>query len=105
MKKLGYIKGIEKEVIKLGGKMKSVKLIVDPSNSLNPTACYVISVNKKKKYGLKTIKKFTVPGSDLALDMSDNFMISKDLGLSFPVLKKIPILKNELAILSSSFFD
>jgi len=48
MKKLGYIKGIEKEVIKLGGKMKSVKLIVDPSNSLNPTACYVISVNKKK---------------------------------------------------------
>lgn len=105
MKKLGYIRGIEKEVIKLGGKMKSVKLIVDPSNSLNPTACYVISVNKKKKYGLKTIKKFTVPGSDLALDMSDNFMISKDLGLSFPVLKKIPILKNELAILSSSFFD
>lgn len=105
MKKLGYIRGIEKEVIKLGGKMKSVKLIADPSNSLNPTACYVISVNKKKKYGLKTIKKFTVPGSDLALDMSDNFMISKDLGLSFPVLKKIPILKNELAILSSSFFD
>ena len=104
MKKLGYIKGIEKEVVKLGGKVNNIKPIKNSANSLNPTVCYVISVNKKI-YGLKNNQKFTVPGSDLELKMKDNFMISKDTGLSFPVLKKIPILKNDLAILSTALFD
>tara|TARA_B110000259_G_C14018835_1_gene402317 strand:+ start:513 stop:1421 length:909 start_codon:yes stop_codon:yes gene_type:complete len=105
MEKYGYVKGIEKEVIKLGGIVKNIKLIGDPANSLNPTACYVISVNKKKKYGHKKSPKFTIPGSDFELKRSDNFMISKDTGLSFPILKKIPILKSELAILSTALFD
>ena len=105
MEKYGYIKGIEKEVIKLGGIVENIKLIGDPANSLNPTACYVISVNKKKKYGHKKSPKFTIPGSDFELKRSDNFMISKDTGLIFPILKKIPILKSELAILSTALFD
>ena len=104
MEKLGYIKGIEKEVKKLGGIMENIKLIEDPVNSLNPTTCYIISVNKNS-YDLQTNQKFTVPGSDLELEMNDNFMISKDTGLSFPILKNIPILKSELAILSTALFD
>ena len=104
MEKLGYIKGIEKEVKKLGGIMENIKLIEDPVNSLNPTTCYIISVNKSS-YDLQINQKFTVPGSDLELEMNDNFMISKDTGLSFPILKNIPILKSELAILSTALFD
>lgn len=104
MEKYGYIKGIEKEAIKQGGIVENIKLIVDPANTLNPTACYVISVNKKK-YGYQKIPKFTIPGSDFELKKSDNFMISKDAGLSFPILKRIPILKSELAILSTALFD
>lgn len=102
MDKLGYIKGIEKEATKLGGVVKSIKLIKNIDNPLNPTACYVISV--KKKYIHKNISKFTVPGSDYKLRKINNFMISKDTGLSFPVLKGIPILKPDLAIISTALF-
>ena len=104
MEKHGYIRGIEKEIVKQGGFVENIKLVSDPASTLNPTACYVISVNKKK-YSRQKIPKFTIPGSDFELKKSDNFMISKDTGLSFPILKGIPILKSELAILSTALFD
>ena len=47
MEKHGYIRGIEKEIVKQGGFVENIKLISDPASTLNPTACYVISVNKK----------------------------------------------------------
>ena len=42
MDRLGYIKDIEGTVLKLGGKVVDIVPIKNTSNSLNPTACFII---------------------------------------------------------------
>ncbi len=101
MDKLGYIKDIEGEVIKLGGKVLDVIAIANVSNLLNPTACYVIEPPKHTKKCLEA-PTFCVPGTDFKLEVDGQFLFSKNTGLAFPILEGIPVLKTNAAILATS---
>jgi hypothetical protein len=105
MDKLGYIKNIDKTIKKLKGKILEKIIIKNPSNSLNPTVCFVVSppktINVAKYKNLNKKNIFTVPGTDFNITKIDNFYHSNATGLCFPILKSIPILKSNNAILAS----
>ena len=103
MDRLGYIKNIEAEVEKLGGKVTDIIPICNTSNPLNPTACYVIEPASVKSVSLES-PKYCVPGTDLKMENNGSFLLSKDTGLVFPVLDGIPILRTNSAILATSKF-
>lgn len=104
MDKLGYIKNIEKEVSKLNGKVIDIIPIKYSLNPLNPTACYIIQPPDDCSKIIKTKPIFSVPGTNFKLKKVNSFMESRDTGLIFPILDKIPILRKKSAILASAKF-
>jgi len=101
MDKLGYIKGIEDKVSKLGGNILDVIPIKNIDNPLNPTACYIIEPPSHNLEELELVK-LCVPGTNFILETDGQYMFSKDTGLVFPILNKIPVLKTKSAILATS---
>lgn len=103
MDRLGYIKNIETEVRKLGGKVTDIIPISNTGNPLNPTVCYVIEPAPVQSMALE-LPKYCVPGTDFKMENNGSFLISKDTGLVFPILDGIPILRANSAILATSMF-
>ena len=107
MDSLGYIKGLESVVAKLGGKVVDFTKLQITSNALNPTACFVIEPPEVEKslldLGDDNQPTFTIPGSNIPLSLSGNFLVSKESGLVFPILGGIPVLKRDSAILATAY--
>jgi SAM-dependent methyltransferase len=106
MDKLGYIKNLDEIVSELGGKVIEKVAIKNISNPLNPTVCFVINPpsNDGKQQNYRN-NIFSVPGTNIPLQKEDDFYYSVQTGLCFPVLKNIPILKLNNAILATSLLD
>lgn len=108
MDRLGYIKDIDGVVRALGGTLLEQIRIEHPINPLNPTVCFVI---KPPPSPLATAEApqtdiFSVPGTNhLLRKLDDSFYFSNDTGLCFSILKSIPILKSDAAILASALIE
>ncbi len=105
MDRLGYIKGIDAVVAQLGGTLLDKIRIQHVSNPLNPTVCHVIrpsAATQAAPVHAAATGRFSVPGTNLPLELVDGFQFSRDTGLCFPVLKGIPILKSSAAILATA---
>ncbi len=102
MDKHGYIKDVRGVVKKLGGKIVDIQLLESSANPLNPTACFVIEPPIVEDSALSQDVSFSVPGTDMILEKNDEFYESSDIGVVFPVLKGIPILKSRSAILATA---
>lgn len=108
MEKLGYIRNIDEIIEDLGGNLLEKIIIKNSSNPLNPTVCFIITPpsiissniekNDKKNY-------FSVPGTNLPLKEFNQYYFSNQLGLCYPKIKQIPILKNKSAILATSLCE
>jgi len=105
MDKLGYIKNVADVVKELGGTMIDRIAIKNTANPLNPTACFIIEPPTTGQSPAKNSKKtnlFSAPGSNFSLDKIDNFFFSNQTGLCYPILKNVPILKSNAAVLASA---
>ena len=110
MERLGYIKNMDGVVEELGGKLIEKIIIKNTINPLNPTVCFIIipppyvkEISAKKadiKSGI-----FSVPGTNIPLIEVEDYYFSNQVGLCYPTLKAIPILKANAAILASSLCD
>ena len=106
MDRLGYIKNVDGVVAELGGTVLEKIIIENTGNPLNPTACFVISpppsasAAAPRRDAAQGI--FSVPGTNMALRMLDGFYFSDHAGLCYPVLKGIPVLKANAAVLASA---
>lgn len=107
MDKLGYIKNIDAVVQELGGVLIEKIIIKNASNILNPTVCFIITPppsSKKLSYNNFTTEDsiFSVPGTNIPIAKIEDYLFSNQVGLCYPVLKNIPILKSNSAILASA---
>lgn len=103
MDKLGYIKDIEGVVKKLGGEIIETFKIENSINELNPTACFII---KPPVIADQTMNKdtggYSLPGTNMSLKKVGDFYHSIETGLTFPILKGIPVIKSKCAVLATS---
>ncbi len=102
MDRLGYIKGVQATVEELGGRVVDIIPIKQAYNPLNPTACYVIEPPKKYEKLECDNPVFCVPGTNFDLIYEDGFYASKEVGLVFPILQGVPILKSQNGILATA---
>lgn len=105
MDDLGYIKGVDSAIEALGGRLLDKIAIKTVYNPLNPTTAFVIAPpahNAEAPLRRARGDIFAVPGTDHPLVEQDGFYFSNATGLSFPVLKSIPVLKSSTAILSTA---
>jgi hypothetical protein len=109
MERLGYIKNIDSVVEKLGGAVIEKISIRNITNPLNPTVCFVIappvcgttSANIFNTEG----RFFSVPGTSIPLQEFENYHFSNQVGMCYPKLRSIPVLRSSVAILASSICD
>lgn len=104
MDKLGYIRNIEQIINKLGGAITEKIILSNNANELTPAACFIIKPNshiENSDSKSKSKVEFTIPGSNFLLTKQDNFYISLDTGIIFPIVKKIPIFKNKTSLLAT----
>jgi ubiquinone/menaquinone biosynthesis C-methylase UbiE len=108
MRNLGYISGLPEAVERLGGEILSKTKLTNVVNNLNPTYCYVIlppeidELNSNIDYIKSRNTLFSVPKTSIPLHIEENFLYSDEVGLCFPIIKNLPILKNSVAILASA---
>jgi len=114
MLEMGYVTNIDGIAEELGGKVLEKIPLKNVSNPLNPTVCYVISPPSKSDFdadrnNAAEQKNFTdvfsVPGTNFRLDFQDGFYFSSYVGVCFPVLKGIPILRSSASILANSLVN
>ena len=110
MERLGYIKNIDGVVAELGGKLMDKIIIKNISTPLNPTVCFIITpppLVKEISPNKSDFKRgiFSVPGTNIPLIAEEGYYFSNQVGLCYPTLKAIPILKSNAAILASSLCD
>jgi SAM-dependent methyltransferase len=108
MDRLGYIKHMAQTVEALGGTLLEQIAIKNVSNPLNPTVGFVIippgGRTTDRNYERAT-DRFSVPGTDLALQKQDAAYHSEGTGLCFFELKSIPVLTSRSAVLASALLD
>lgn len=110
MQRHRYIKNIDGVVEELGGRLTEKIIIKNNSQHLNPTVCFIITppplaqeISPKKAEIKSSI--FSVPGTNIPLREVEGYYFSNQVGLCYPMLKGIPILRSNAAILASSLCD
>lgn len=104
MDRLGYIKGMDDVIAATGGALLDKIEISHIANPLNPTYCFVVKPPEKKNSPAKESGSsiYSVPGTNHSLVMDDNLFVSKELGLCFPIVKGIPVLREDTMILATA---
>ena len=105
MDRLGYIKDVDSALEALGGTLIDKIEMNNDLYPLNPTVCFVIEPPSQpvvQTSFLDPVNIFSVPGTNHSLEKIDDFYFSNTTGLCFPILKSIPVLKSNTAILSTA---
>jgi len=97
-----FVKDLDGSIKRAGGHLVEKIAIENVWNPLNPTVCYVIEVNNEE-----TIDNiyYTLPGTDCFLRRESDWLVSNESGVSFPILKGVPILRFKNAVISTAFCD
>lgn len=103
MEKHGYIKGLYKVAQNMNCSIKEYKLLDYTETPLNPTGVLTITKNslKGKQISVKSLDlKWICPLSKSSLMKYDDAFFSNKSGLAYPILKDIPLLRPENAIVA-----
>ena len=100
MDRLGYIRGLEEGVTRLGGTVERVVPIQNVANPLNPTFGFILVPPSVRAAG--DAASWTVPGTSLPLTRTAGIWYSSDTGLAFPELDGVPMFTRSSAMLASA---
>jgi SAM-dependent methyltransferase len=102
MRHHGYVRGLKETAERVGAKVADYRLLERISNPLNPSGLIVIEMEGQPK----TDKACKSPGWRCPLtytplsDANDVFL-SRETGLAYPVVRSIPLLRQEHAVVAS----
>lgn len=102
MDKHGYIRGLPEAIADCGGVLREKIRLPSPTVALNPTYAFVIELPATEPAEAGA-SPFACPNTGDALAEKDGFMACAAAGLVYPILKGIPVLRADAAILATSF--
>ena len=68
-------------------------------NEYNPTFCFTILKNKIVDKNCSQNIPYTIPGSDYKLIKDNNWYVSEEMDIVFPILKELPILRLDKSLM------
>lgn len=98
----GYVRGLKDTADRMdGGKVTQYRLLEHTSNPLNPSGVILIEKGAHKRGGLRKSLSWRCPLTYMPLRDGEDVFVSDDLGLVYPVLRGIPLLRAEHAVIAS----
>lgn len=105
MRSHGYVRGLKETAMNLDCELVDNRLLPIYANPLNPSGALIL---RKKLFSpvVSEIKSpWQCPVTKTSLTASDQGYYSTESSLVYPVLKNIPLLRAEHAVVASSFFN
>ena len=99
----GYVEGLRETAERLGAKVSDYRLLDYTPNPLNPSG--VIHLTKSGasdgSIELSGVSVWRCPVTDVALEAGKEFFYARQVGLAYPVLRGVPMLRAEHVIVAS----
>jgi SAM-dependent methyltransferase len=99
----GYVEGLRETAERLGAKVSDYRLLDYTPNPLNPSG--VIHLTKSgvsdESIELSGVSVWRCPVTDVALEAGKEFFYARQVGLAYPVLRGVPMLRAEHVIVAS----
>jgi SAM-dependent methyltransferase len=111
MESLGYIKGLPDAIGEVGGEIIDILPISAApgflQSPLNPTYVYICKklTVQSECNNSDNLSIWTCPGGEFPLTKMDDCYFSSDTLLAFPIIRGIPILRNESGVLASALLQ
>lgn len=99
MRHHGYVRGLKETAECLGARVSDYRLLGHTSNPLNPSGLVLIEKNEANKAGGAPAWRCPLTHTSMS-DLGDAF-VSEKAGLVYPVLRGIPMLREEHGIVAS----
>lgn len=100
MDKHGYVRGLKSIAENLGVEVIEYNLLPDPVNLLNPTGILMLKKSGTKNAG-PSIPKWRCPLTGEELIELDDVFYSEGVGIAYPKLRGVPLLRSEHAVVAS----
>jgi SAM-dependent methyltransferase len=98
----GYVRGLKEAAEKLGAVVVENRLLGYFNNPLNPSGVLVLKKNVKTiKKSTENIVKWRCPLTRVELLQLDDVFYAKEVGIAYPIVRGIPLLRDEHAIIFS----
>lgn len=103
MRRHGYVRGLREKAESLGAKIVDYRLLEYSPNPMNPSGVLFLKkdISKTSQNILQSEKIWRCPITGQKLSRNKYFYYSKESGFAYPVLKQIPMLRSEHAILAT----
>lgn len=103
MRAHGYVRGLKEAAITLDFEVLNHSILPICSNPLNPSGILILRKKPPSPTGSEINSPWQCPITKTPLNASDQGYYSTESGLAYPVLKNIPLLRAEHAVIASSF--
>ena len=94
----GYVKGLKQAAEHLGAEVLDYRLLEITPNPLNPSGALILSKSPKQNTG---IFSWQCPLTGSQLKPTDDIYYASEVGITYPILRSIPMLRPEHAIIAS----
>jgi ubiquinone/menaquinone biosynthesis C-methylase UbiE len=94
----GYVKNLKKTAENLGVEVSEYRLLDYISNSLNPSGSLVLEKNRDP---VPAVTRWRCPMTHSPLQPQNDVYFTEQTGLAYPVLRGIPLLRTEHAVVAS----
>jgi ubiquinone/menaquinone biosynthesis C-methylase UbiE len=103
MKHHGYVENLRETVEQLGAEVSDYRLLDYSPNVLNPSGVLCIRKAGQGERGAlpETEPPWQCPTTGAGLVAGDEFFFAPEVGLAYPVLRRVPMLRSEHAIVAS----
>jgi ubiquinone/menaquinone biosynthesis C-methylase UbiE len=103
MDRHGYVRGLRDTAIRLGAIVADYRLLDICHNPLNPSGVVLLvkqqSASMQKSDAISKLWRCPLTGT--ALERDEDCFIAADMGIAYPVLRGVPLLRPEHAVLAS----
>lgn len=100
MRRLGYVRDLPGAIEAAGGRLLTVQKIETAKNPLNPTYAFIVDNADTK--AVAPTSPWACPTTGSKLEVQTDCLWSLESKLAYPILKGIPVLRRDAAILASA---
>ena len=98
MRNHGYVQGLKQAAEQLGAEVLDYRLLEINSNPLNPSGVLILCKSPKQNTGSFS---WQCPLTGSQLKPTDDIYYASEVGIIYPILRSIPMLRSEHAIIAS----